>query len=72
MSIDKLYIKVSCVVCDGSLRSRSHHDPSNPYKWKRCPYCNEQGKTYIQATERMIREYLERISHEEEDSQAEE
>ena len=42
-----------------------YHDPMKPYKWKRCPYCNEQGMTYIEAVERIVLEAAERIRDEE-------
>ena len=65
MPTDKLYIKVACTACRGSRMASYYHDPMKPYKWKRCPYCNEQGMTYIEAVERIVLEAAERIRYEE-------
>ena len=64
MLTDKLYIRVACTACRGSRMASYYHDPLKPFKWKRCPYCNEEGKIYIEATERMVREHLERLENE--------
>lgn len=40
----KLYIKISCSICNGMSRG--------------CPYCDEQGKHYIEATVKRVAEWL--------------
>lgn len=48
---DKLYIKISCSICLGKVRS--------------CPYCDLEGKHFIEASDKKIRDWL--ITRPEED-----
>ncbi len=56
----KLLLRIRCTVCRGSrvYSAGGYHDPLNPTKWKSCPYCDEQGATYIEASVNVIVEYL--------------
>lgn len=40
----RLYVKVSCGICRGTSRS--------------CPYCDEQGKHFLEASSKRITEWL--------------
>jgi hypothetical protein len=53
-----LYIRVACLTCCGSRRAPGHHDPLRPAKWKRCPYCDIAGMTFIEASETLLVECL--------------
>ncbi len=72
MSDGKLYIKVTCSICSGSKMSRNYHNPMEPYKWKRCPYCNMSGETYIEATGRRVLEAAQKIRNEQESTKTSE
>ena len=41
---DKLYVKILCSVCCGMSRG--------------CPYCDEQGNHYIEASDKRVVEWL--------------
>ena len=59
MPFDKLYLKVKCNVCEGTrLHNHGHHDPHEPYKWKRCPYCDPNGHVVIEATPGRIADFI--------------
>ncbi len=59
MPFDKLYLKLKCNVCDGTrLHNHGHHDPHEPYKWKRCPYCDPNGHVVIEATADLVAQFL--------------
>jgi hypothetical protein len=53
-----LYIHITCTTCRGSRRARGYHDPLQPDKWKRCPYCDITGMTYVEASEQLLVECL--------------
>lgn len=40
----KLYIRISCSICLGKVRA--------------CPYCDLDGKHYIEASDKKIRDWL--------------
>jgi len=60
MPFDKLYVKIKCPTCGGSreLIAGGHHDPTNPHKWKSCPYCDYDGLRLIEAGDYVVLQYL--------------
>jgi hypothetical protein len=59
MPRDTLYVKIKCLFCKGSkLLDHGHHDPSRPYRWKHCPYCDINGLILIEACNNVIIDYL--------------
>ena len=59
MPFDKLYLKVKCNVCDGTrIHNHGHHDPYDPFRWKRCPYCDPNGHIVIEATPDRIADFI--------------
>ena len=66
MPFDKLYVRIKCLVCAGTrlFKHSGHHDPSNPYKWKSCPYCDNDGLQLIEAHPNSIVEYFNQLSDE--------
>jgi hypothetical protein len=36
----------------------------DPYKWKRCPYCENDGLIMIEAGDHAILEYFEQLTEE--------
>ena len=50
-------------MCGGTrlFKSRGYHDPMNPYKWKSCLYCDENGHNLIEAAESTILEYFKQL-----------
>ena len=62
MPIDKLHVKIKCIVCSGTrIFDHGTHLPQKPYKWKRCPYCDPNGETYVEATLNVVVEYFESL-----------
>jgi len=47
------------------MHNASFHSPLDPYKWKRCPYCDENGLIMIEAGEHAILEYFEQLTEDE-------
>ena len=47
----KLFIKIKCSICFGSTNDRNGRS---------CPYCTA-GETYIEASNKQIKEYLRSI-----------
>ena len=47
----RLYIKVTCSVCRGLIRG--------------CPYCDEQGKHFVEASDNRVADWLEKQNKEE-------
>ncbi len=58
MPYEKLYARVSCVVCDGSRLSKAYQNPVKAV-WNRCAYCDGEGKTYISVGVRGLKEHIE-------------
>ena len=58
MPYEKLYARVSCVVCDGSRLAKAHQNPIKAV-WTRCAYCDGEGKTYIMVGVRGLKEHVE-------------
>jgi len=57
-----LLIRIKCQLCEnGRLKQPSFHDPLNPNKWKRCPYCDENGSIIIEAGVLAIAQYVARL-----------
>jgi len=54
-------------MCDGTklFKHSGHHDPSNPFKWKSCPYCDYDGLLLIEAHLNSIAEYVNELPEEE-------
>ena len=46
----KLYIKTKCSVCRGKLMS--------------CPYCDEQGLTFIEPSDNVLKEWFNGLDQE--------
>jgi len=63
MPFDKLYVKIICTMCNGTklFKFSGHHDPSRPFKWKSCPYCDHDGLQLIEAHENSIAEYFAQL-----------
>ena len=53
-------------MCKGTrlFEAGGHHDPSDPYKWKSCPYCDYEGTQLIEAAESTIIEYFKQLPKE--------
>ena len=63
MSFDTLHVKIKCIVCKGTKTfNHGHHDPHEPHRWKRCPYCDPHGETYIEASFDIILKYFNSLS----------
>tara|TARA_Y100000310_G_scaffold130874_1_gene129996 strand:- start:4963 stop:5202 length:240 start_codon:yes stop_codon:yes gene_type:complete len=59
MPFDKLYLKIKCNICNGTrVFNHGHHDPHDPLKWKRCPYCDPDGHAVVEATPELIAKYI--------------
>jgi len=63
MPFDKLYVKITCIVCKGTrlFEHSGHHDPTDPYKWKSCLYCDYEGLQLIEASDSTIVRYFEEM-----------
>jgi hypothetical protein len=63
MPFDKLYIKIKCTMCDGTrlFKFNGHHIPSEPFKWKSCPYCDPHGLQLIEASQNAIAEFFAQL-----------
>ena len=46
------------------MYNASFHSPLDPYKWKRCPYCDKDGLIIIEAGEHAIVEYFDQLPEE--------
>ena len=46
------------------MHNASFHSPLDPYKWKRCPYCDKDGLIIIEAGEHAIVEYFDQLPEE--------
>ena len=65
MPFDKLYLKIKCNVCNGTrVFDHGHHDPHDPFKWKRCPYCDPDGHTVVESTPELIAKYIMNVDDE--------
>jgi hypothetical protein len=66
---ERLYVKVRCVTCHGTraYSAGGHHDPTNPGKWGACPYCDQSGTMYIEASVNVIVDCLAAIPAERRD-----
>ena len=66
MPFDKLYVRIKCLACRGEqyMHNASFHSPLDPYKWKRCPYCEQDGLITIEAGAHAIVEYFEQLTQE--------
>ena len=66
MPFDKLYVRIKCLGCKGERykHNAAFHSPLDPYKWKRCPYCDEEGLIIIEAGEHAIFEYFAQLPEE--------
>jgi len=60
---EKLYARVSCLVCDGSRLAKSHQNPIKAV-WNRCAYCDGEGKTHISVGVRGLKEHIELLGEE--------
>ena len=60
MPVDKLYIKVNCSMCKGSRRysAGGYNNCLEPYKWQSCPYCDPEGKVFVEASVNVIGDYI--------------
>ncbi len=58
--IEKLYVRITCMSCRGSqvYSAGGHYDSLNPGKWAACPYCDHEGKIYIEAALDIVTDYL--------------
>jgi hypothetical protein len=50
-------------MCDGTrlFKFNGHHIPSEPLKWKSCPYCDLHGLQLIEASQNAIAEYFAQL-----------
>ena len=60
MPYEKLYARVSCVVCDGSRLAKAYQNPIKAV-WNRCAYCDGDGKTYISVGIRGLKEHIRHL-----------
>jgi len=60
---EKLYARVSCVVCDGSRLAKAYQNPIKAV-WNRCAYCDGEGKTYISVGARGLKKHVEFLDDE--------
>ena len=63
MPYEKLYARVSCLVCDGSRFAKSHQNPIKAV-WNRCAYCDGEGKTHVSVGVRGLKEHIEFLDEE--------
>jgi hypothetical protein len=51
-------------MCDGTrlFKFNGHHIPSEPLKWKSCPYCDLHGLQLIEASENAIAEFFAQLA----------
>jgi len=63
MPFDKLFVKIKCTMCNGTkiFQHSAHHEPRPPYKWKSCPYCDENACLLIEASQTAIIEYFAQL-----------
>ena len=69
MPFDKLYVKIKCPMCNGTKRliASAHHDPSEPDKWKGCPYCAHDGTQLIEAVGWTVIEHIMKLPEDKRD-----
>jgi hypothetical protein len=50
-------------MCDGTrlFKFNGHHSPSEPLKWKSCPYCDLHGLQLIEASQNAIAEFFAQL-----------
>ena len=51
MTKRELFVRIRCMSCRGSrlYSAGGTYDPLYPTKWGACPYCDSDGKVYIEA-----------------------
>jgi uncharacterized protein CbrC (UPF0167 family) len=66
----KLFVRIRCMSCRGSRRysAGGTYDPLNPTKWSACPYCDSEGKVYIEAALSVIINAVLQLSPEQKQS----
>ena len=66
MPTDKLYIRIRCSSCRGSriYSAGGHYDSMKPGKWGACPYCDMEGKVFIEASVNVIADYINELPFE--------
>ncbi len=63
MPFDTLHAKIKCPICKGTrIYDHGFNSPQEPFKWKRCPYCDTHGETYIEATFEVVADYIDSLS----------
>ena len=64
MPLDKLYIRVHCASCRGSRRysAGGYYNSMKPGMWSTCPYCDTEGKVFIEASVNVIMDYINELS----------
>ena len=63
MPTDKLYVRIRCSSCRGSrmYSAGGHYDSMKPGEWGACPYCDTEGKVFIEASVNVIVDYINEL-----------
>lgn len=66
MPIDKIYVRIRCVTCQGSRKfsAGGYYNSLEPGKWGACPYCDAEGMVYIEAAMDYIVDFMVNIPEE--------